>query len=175
MTHRTHFLGQSVNLKTHVIFTICHWAEGRQEPTSCWIAKEEEEAHSHTDTHPDTQRQRDYWGHPFRVSGFFPSTYHQGSAQKSIKMLFPSNLWPFLMFFTKKYILLFSESTIDDKWHIKSIVFCCVFFSWSSCKMWSGCSEEVCWDDILFGWYPKSASSWPQHALQVCHWVLFAL
>ena len=33
-----------------------------------------------TDTHTDTQS--DYWGHPFRVSGFFPSTYHQGSAQQ---------------------------------------------------------------------------------------------
>ena len=28
-----------------------------------------------------THRQNDYCGHPFRVSGFFPSTYHQGSAQ----------------------------------------------------------------------------------------------
>ena len=25
----------------------------------------------------------DYRGHPFRVSGVFPSTYHQGSAQKN--------------------------------------------------------------------------------------------
>ena len=32
-------------------------------------------------THRQTHRQSDYWGHPFRVSGFFPSTYHQGSAQ----------------------------------------------------------------------------------------------
>ena len=32
-----------------------------------------------TDGHTD--RQSDYCGHPFRVSGFFPSTYHQGSAQ----------------------------------------------------------------------------------------------
>ena len=30
-----------------------------------------------------TDRQSDYWGHPFRVSGFFPSTYHQGSAQQA--------------------------------------------------------------------------------------------
>merc|ERR1711923_604806 len=29
-----------------------------------------------TDTH-----ESDYCGHPFRVSGVFPSTYHQGSAQ----------------------------------------------------------------------------------------------
>ena len=28
-----------------------------------------------------TDRQNDYSGHPFRVSVFFPSTYHQGSAQ----------------------------------------------------------------------------------------------
>ena len=28
-----------------------------------------------------TLRHTDYCGHPFRVSGFFPSTYHQGSAQ----------------------------------------------------------------------------------------------
>ena len=37
LTHRTHLLEQSANLKTHFIFTICHWAEG-QEPTSFWIA-----------------------------------------------------------------------------------------------------------------------------------------
>ena len=28
-----------------------------------------------------TDTQNDYCGHPFRVSGFYPSTYHQGSAQ----------------------------------------------------------------------------------------------
>ena len=35
-----------------------------------------------TDTHTD--RQNDYCVHPFRVSGFFPSTYHQGSAQYTL-------------------------------------------------------------------------------------------
>ena len=34
-----------------------------------------------------THRQNDYCGHPFRVSGFFPSTYHQGSAQQPIATL----------------------------------------------------------------------------------------
>ena len=29
-----------------------------------------------------THRQSDYCGHPFRISGLFPSTYYQGSAQK---------------------------------------------------------------------------------------------
>ena len=38
-------------------------------------------AHPQTDTHTQTDTQSDYWGHPFRVSEFFPSTYHQGSAQ----------------------------------------------------------------------------------------------
>ena len=37
--------------------------------------------HTHTHTHRQTDTQGDYCGHPFRVSGFFPSTYHQGSAQ----------------------------------------------------------------------------------------------
>ena len=37
----------------------------------CSVARE------HTDTH-----ESDYCGHPFRVSGVFPSTYHQGSAQQ---------------------------------------------------------------------------------------------
>ena len=32
-----------------------------------------------TDTH-----ESDYCGHPFRVSGVFPSTYHQGSAQLTL-------------------------------------------------------------------------------------------
>ena len=36
----------------------------------------------HTDGQTDTH-ESDYWGHPLRVSGFFPSTYHQGSAQYS--------------------------------------------------------------------------------------------
>ena len=35
------------------------------------------------DTHTDTQ-ESEYRGHPFRVSGMFPSTYHQGSVQKTI-------------------------------------------------------------------------------------------
>ena len=34
-------------------------------------------AHLRTDGH-----ESDYCGHPFRVSGVFPSTYHQGSAQQ---------------------------------------------------------------------------------------------
>ena len=37
-----------------------------------------------TDRHTDTQTDRhesEYRGHPFRVSGIFPSTYHQGSVQ----------------------------------------------------------------------------------------------
>ena len=29
----------------------------------------------------EKQKKCDYCGHPFRVSGFFPSTYHQGSTQ----------------------------------------------------------------------------------------------
>ena len=38
------------------------------------------QTHRHTDTQTDTH-ESDYCGHPFRVSGVFPSTYHQGSAQ----------------------------------------------------------------------------------------------
>ena len=37
---------------------------------------------THTDTHESENR-----GHPFRVSGVFPSTYHQGSAQYLKKIL----------------------------------------------------------------------------------------
>ena len=40
----------------------------------CSVAREH--THRQTDTH-----ESDYWGHPFRISGVFPSTYHQGSAQ----------------------------------------------------------------------------------------------
>ena len=36
---------------------------------------------TYTQTHRHTDTQSDYCGHPFRVSGVFPSTYHQGSAQ----------------------------------------------------------------------------------------------
>ena len=34
-----------------------------------------------TDRQTHTHTQSDYLGHPFRVSGFFPSNYLQGSAQ----------------------------------------------------------------------------------------------
>ena len=40
-------------------------------------------ARSQTHRHTDRRTQSDYWGHSFRVSGFFPSTYHQGSAQQT--------------------------------------------------------------------------------------------
>ena len=39
----------------------------------CSVARERIDTHTH---------ESDYCGHPFRVSGVFPSTYHQGSAQK---------------------------------------------------------------------------------------------
>ena len=37
-----------------------------------------------TQTCTQTDTQNYYCGHPFGVSGFYPSTYHQGSAQKYI-------------------------------------------------------------------------------------------
>ena len=40
--------------------------------------------HRHTDRHADTQtdtHESDYCGYPFKVSGVFPLTDHQGSAQ----------------------------------------------------------------------------------------------
>ena len=37
---------------------------------------------THRQTHRQTDRhESEYRGHPFRVSGIFPSTYHQGSVQ----------------------------------------------------------------------------------------------
>ena len=35
------------------------------------------------ETDRQTDRQNDYWGHPFKFSGFFSSTYQQGSAQQA--------------------------------------------------------------------------------------------
>ena len=49
----------------------------------CSVARVQ--THRHTDTQTDRQTDRhesEYRGHPFRVSGIFPSTYHQGSVQK---------------------------------------------------------------------------------------------
>ena len=43
----------------------------------CSVAWLRTDRQTHTDRH-----ESDYWGHPLRVSGFFPSTYHQGSAQQ---------------------------------------------------------------------------------------------
>ena len=42
-----------------------------------------------TDRQTDTQTDRhesEYRGHPFRVSGIFPSTYHQGSVQHPFRV-----------------------------------------------------------------------------------------
>ena len=42
--------------------------------------------------HTQLHRQSDYCGHPFRVSGFFPSTYHQGSAQYFEAVFIPRSI-----------------------------------------------------------------------------------
>ena len=42
-----------------------------------------------TDGHTD-RHESEYRGHPFRVSGIFPSTYHQGSVQKSLSGVYPN-------------------------------------------------------------------------------------
>ena len=42
----------------------------------CSVAREQ--THTQTDTHESEYRE-----HPFRVSGIFPSTYHQGSVQRT--------------------------------------------------------------------------------------------
>ena len=47
------------------------------------ISSSRTERQTDTDTH-----ESDYCGHPFRVSGVFPSTYHQGSAQLSLNQQF---------------------------------------------------------------------------------------
>ena len=41
-----------------------------------WKIATDTQTHRHIDTHGS-----EYRGHPLRVSGFFPSTYHQGSVQ----------------------------------------------------------------------------------------------
>ena len=44
----------------------------------CTVAR----VQTHRQTHRQTDRhESEYRGHPFRVSGIFPSTYHQGSVQ----------------------------------------------------------------------------------------------
>ena len=51
------------------------------------VARVQRHTHTQTDRH-----ESEYWGHPFRVSGFFPSTYHQGSAQKSFFLMSQGSL-----------------------------------------------------------------------------------
>ena len=54
----------------------------------------------HTDTHESENR-----GHPFRVSGIFPSTYHQGSVQYKAKYpLFVWNLSSLIGFYCRSRI-----------------------------------------------------------------------
>ena len=52
----------------------------------CSVAREhtDRQTDGRTDRQTDTH-ESDYCGHPFRVSGVFPSTYHQGSAQYTMK------------------------------------------------------------------------------------------
>ena len=50
----------------------------------CPVAHSHTHTYTHTRTYTHTQtdtHESDYCGHPFGVSGVFPSTYHQGSAQ----------------------------------------------------------------------------------------------
>ena len=48
----------------------------------CSVARvqTDRQTHRHTDRQTD-RHESEYRGHPFRVSGIFPSTYHQGSVQ----------------------------------------------------------------------------------------------
>ena len=50
----------------------------------CSVAREQTDKRTHTHTHTDTH-ESEYRGHPFRVSGIFPSTYHQGLVQQKVK------------------------------------------------------------------------------------------
>ena len=48
----------------------------------CSVARVHTDTQTHRQTHRQTDRhESEYRGHPFRVSGIFPSTYHQGSVQ----------------------------------------------------------------------------------------------
>ena len=47
-----------------------------------------------TDTH-----ESDYCGHPFRVSGVFPSSYHQGSAQYQTLSTYGFSLEAIIIFY----------------------------------------------------------------------------
>ena len=65
-------------------------------------------APSQTDRQTDTQS--DYWGHPFRVSGLCPSTYHQGSAQylenTYLRYIFITKMfWCFFWYWMALYLL----------------------------------------------------------------------
>ena len=62
---RTHFLGEKM----------------------CSVARGHTDTHKQTHTHTHTHTHESEYRYPFKVSGIFPSTYHQGSVQlKSIKM-----------------------------------------------------------------------------------------
>ena len=48
----------------------------------CSVARVWTDTHTQTDTHT---HESEYRGQPLMVSGFFPSTYHQGSVKKTKK------------------------------------------------------------------------------------------
>ena len=54
-----------------------------------WL-QTDRQTHRQTDRHTD-RHESEYRGHPYRVSGIFPSTYHQGSVQYGREL----GLWTF--------------------------------------------------------------------------------
>ena len=68
-----------MNISKNKIFWFFLMSQGTLDPKSrflgqkmCFVARVQ------TDTQTD-KHESEYKGHPFRVSGIFPSTYHQGS------------------------------------------------------------------------------------------------
>ena len=61
----------------------------------CSVARVQTDTQTHRHTDRQTDRhESEYRGHPFRVSGIFPSTYYQGSVQYFITLPFKALLHP---------------------------------------------------------------------------------
>ena len=84
------------------------------------------QTHRQTDTH-----ESDYWMHPFRVSGVFPSTYHQRSDQKNDFSWYPNT--------SKKNLLIWIKH-ISEKIPLYSPLLIKVF---KKMKKWQSLKFEI--------------------------------
>ena len=97
-----------------------------------------------TDTHTDKQTHTKVkTGHPFRVSGIFPSTYRQGSAQQVFHVSFfiSANLKiPHVIIDIIGEIFALN---VFLRWHIMHVIILNLYFLFNWMKIWSQTTHTI--------------------------------